>query len=363
MFLFAAATLTPFLLILAAAFAGGPWGWLALGYITVLVFVLDRVMAPQWHNRDPEAEFPAADGLLLVLAALHLVVLGVAIRAVAGASGLDPVERGLVALTSALAFGQISHPVAHDLLHRPARHLHMLGRLVYASILFGHHASAHLRVHHVHVGTKQDPNSARWGEGFWRFAWRAWPGSFLAGLHAENRLRQGVRGQRHLHPYMLYLALSLLVAALAVGIAGPVGLLALLFISLYSQIQILLSDYVQHYGLRRGTQANGRLEPVGPQHSWNAPCFFSSAMTLNAPRHSDHHMTPARPYPALQMRREDMPVLPYPLPVMAVLALIPALWRRIMDARCAPWQTATARNLPPTAAAGPESGGRPGADL
>ncbi|HSG55886.1 MAG TPA: fatty acid desaturase, partial [Paracoccaceae bacterium] len=111
-------------------------------------------------------------------------------------------------------------------------------------------------------------------------------------------------------------------------------------------MQLLLSDYVQHYGLRRRTRADGRLEPVGPQHSWNAAPWFSAAVMLNAPRHSDHHLNPARPYPALRLDAASMPVLPRSLPVMAMLALWPAAWRRVMDAKVALWQDPGGGELP-----------------
>jgi alkane 1-monooxygenase len=83
-----------------------------------------------------------------------------------------------------------------------------------------------------------------------------------------------------------------------------------------------------------------KLEPVGPQHSWNTPHRFSGAMMLNAPRHSDHHTHPSKPYPALQLLEDKMPMLPYSLPMMAVIALMPPLWRRVMDPRVAHWERA-----------------------
>ena len=93
---------------------------------------------------------------------------------------------------------------------------------------------------------------------------------------------------------------------------------------------------MQHYGLRRKiseTDADGgKPEPVRAAHSWNSPQLWSSAMMLNAPRHSDHHQHPMRPYPALTLDSR-MPVLPHALPVMAVIALWPPLWRRVMDPR------------------------------
>ena len=350
MILFAIATSVPMILIALAAMFGGIWGFCAVGYVTVLVFLMDRLIARPMQNADPEAEFPAATSLLVGLGAAHFSVLALALWAVAGQSGLGGTERALVALASALVIGQISHPVAHELIHQRPRALRLMGQLIYSSILFGHHASAHLRVHHVHVASRSDPSSARPGEGFYRYAARAWSGALKAGLRAESRLRMGPNRGILGHPYTLYLGVAALMLAGSAMIFGARGVAALGFIAGYAQLQILLSDYVQHYGLRRAIRDGGRPEPVGPQHSWNAPHWGSSAMTLNAPRHSDHHVTPARAYPALQLQAATMPMLPYSLPVMAVLALVPPLWRRIMDPRAARWRAQdtsgeTARDL------------------
>lgn len=334
---FALATLGPAGLILLAALLGGPFGWLALGMMTALVFVIDRVAAAP-RNTDPQAEFPAAVPLLWLLGLGHFALLGATLWALAGENGHGLSERASSALAAALFFGQVSHPAAHELIHRQARASRLLGRLIYCSLLFGHHASAHLRIHHSHVGTDADPASARRGEGFWRYAPRAWGGGFLAGLRAETRLRRGAGGPPWRHPYTLYLGSAAGVVLLGTAWLGGAGLAALLFLALYAQLQILLSDYVQHYGLRRARLADGRPEPVGPRHSWNAPRPASSAMMLNAPRHSDHHVTPARAYPALQVHAAKMPTLPHALPVMAVLALYPPLWRRVMDPLCDRWR-------------------------
>ncbi|MGX0879613.1 alkane 1-monooxygenase [Roseovarius sp. MBR-154] len=334
--LFAIATSLPMLLLALAAIWGGVWGWLAVGYVTVLVFAFDRLIALQRPNPDPEAEFPAADRLLIVLGLMHFGVLVLALWGVAGDSGLDLTEKVLLAIAAGLVSGQIAHPVAHELIHRAGRGKRRLGRLIYTSLLFGHHASAHLHVHHTHVASADDPSSARPREGFYRYMARAWPGAFRAGLRAETR-RHMARAAWH-HPYALYVGGAVALLLTSGAVFGWRGLAALLLIAGYAQIQILLSDYVQHYGLRRTVGPNGRKEPVGPQHSWNAPHWYSSAMTLNAPRHSDHHISPQRPYPALQLDPGQMPVLPHSLPVMAVIALVPPLWRRIMDPHAARWR-------------------------
>ena len=123
--------------------------------------------------------------------------------------------------------------------------------------------------------------------------------------------------------------ISALTLTIAAFIGGWAGALALLCAALYAQMQLLLSDYVQHYGLLRDQRPDGSYAPLNTHHSWNAPHSYSAAMMLNAPRHSHHHMAPRTPFPALELTPK-MPTLPYSLPVMAVIALIPPVWRRLM---------------------------------
>ena len=113
-----------------------------------------------------------------------------------------------------------------------------------------------------------------------------------------------------------------------------------MLLSLHAQSQLLLSDYVQHYGLLRARLPDGRLEPVGDRHSWNAPHWFSGALMPNAPRHPDHHAHPSRPYPALRLPDPGTaPHLPYALPVCGMAALVPPLWRRMMDPHLQRWRS------------------------
>jgi alkane 1-monooxygenase len=200
-------------------------------------------------------------------------------------------------LGAGLWFGQVSNPMAHELIHRSNRVRYGLGVAVYTSLLFGHHSSAHRLVHHRHAASAADPNSARAGEGFYRFFLRAWGGSFLRGWAEENALRARSKAGRWLHPYAVYLGGAALALMVAASFAGGWGLVVWVALALHAQLQLMLSDYVQHYGLTRATRDDGRLEPVAARHSWNAPQWFSSAMMLNAPRHSDHHAHPARPFP------------------------------------------------------------------
>lgn len=345
MVLFALAALVPLGLVAVGAVWGGIWALAGLVYMTVLASLLDQISGIFAGDAPEGAEFPLADGLLMVLAVGALAILPLTVWAVA-VSDLPVAARVAIFAGAGLWLGQVANPAAHELIHRSGRGLFWLGAVVYSVMLFGHHTSAHRLVHHAFAASDSDPNSARAGEGFYAFALRAWGGSFRAGLQAETA-RQA-RGGRRLHPYWIYSGLALVSLAIGYTIGGIAGIAVWMGLALHAQSQLLLSDYVQHYGLRRVRRADGRLEPVSDRHSWNAPFWFTSALMLNAPRHSDHHAHPSRPYPALRLPGADAaPMLPWPLPAACVLALAPPLWRRAIAPHLRRWRdSAESAGLP-----------------
>lgn len=328
---FALVTLAPVILLSLGAFWGGVWAVCGLVYMTGFVYLMDRLIVGTVARTGPSGEFPIGEPLAILLGLAHLVMMPLAVFSIAGNADHSLLEKLLLFIGFGLFFGQISNANAHELIHKSARWPRRLGKAVYISLLFGHHASAHPRVHHVYVASENDPNTARLGEGFYHFWPRAWIGSFRLGWHAETHLRTKAdpRPPPVSHPYVVYIGGAVMILVVTGLWLGPFGTLALIAVATYAQMQLLISDYVQHYGLVRPRQANGKLAIVGPQHSWNAPHFFSSALMLNAPRHSDHHMHPSRTYPSLKLD-QTMPILPRSLPVMAAIALVPPLWRRIM---------------------------------
>jgi alkane 1-monooxygenase len=330
---YAAITLPPLAFLLLAGTAWGGFAWLALAWLTLVAAVADRLMAPPAAPPADEETWPWSDTLSVGLAGGHFLLL-LATSSAIGSGSLTLGQSVALFLATASYVGQVSHPNAHELIHRAPVALRALGAAVYTSLGFGHHVSAHRLVHHRHVGTDEDPNTPRPGESYWAYLPRAWRGSFEAGAECEvDRLDRKGRSPNHIsNPYWLWLggaALSLALVTLNAGIGGGLVLLGLAGLT---AAQILMSDYIQHYGLQRLILPNGRHEPVGPHHSWNAPRGFSSYLMMNAPAHSEHHMHPDRPYDRLDPEAR-VPTLPYSMPIMAVIALFPALWFRIMDRR------------------------------
>ena len=334
MFWYAFSSLTPAVFLALACLWGGIWPAVSVVLVTALVFFMDRIVVKQ----TPKGGTSGGAALMWVLGGVHCLLWALGIWAIAANPVLDGGDRIVLCAGLGLYFGQVSNSNAHELIHRAARAPRRLGIVIYGSLLFAHHASAHLRVHHVWAGTAQDPSTARLGEGFWRYLPRAWFGAVMAGKRAEDRLRRARGTLFWSHPYTGYTALSLAAIAFAALIAGWRGVFVLLVIAAYAQIQLYLSDYVQHYGLLRRIHSDGKPVPIGPERSWNAPQWYSSAMMLNASLHSDHHGNPARAFPDLSVARGRMPMLPHSLPVMATIALVPWLWRWMMDKRALRWR-------------------------
>lgn len=334
--LFAIATLAPALLISAGAVLGGLVLVAGLLYMTAFIASADA-LTRRAGPTGSETEFPAGTVLSIALGVVHFALLALVIWAIAEGDTLSSAEKAALFVAAGLFFGQVSNPNAHELIHARPRRLRSLGTWIYISMLYGHHSSAHTLVHHVRVATAADPATSRMGEGFYRYLLRAWIGGFREGWRAETR--RGLASSRPLwlHPYLLYMGGAAVLLALTFVLTGPKGLLFHIWIAGYAQLQLLMSDYVQHYGLTRRIGPSGKLEPVGPEHSWNSPHRASSALMLNAPRHSDHHVRPLARYPELRLEPR-MPMLPHSLPVMSCIALAPRLWRSVMDPLVAEWR-------------------------
>ena len=91
-------------------------------------------------------------------------------------------------------------------------------------------------------------------------------------------------------------------------------------------------NYVEHYGLARAARPGGGWERVGPAHSWTSDHPVGRAVLFDLPRHADHHAFPGRPFQVLRHMHEA-PELPTGYAGMVVLALVPPLFHRVMDAR------------------------------
>ncbi|CAA9243133.1 MAG: Alkane-1 monooxygenase [uncultured Corynebacteriales bacterium] len=223
---------------------------------------------------------------------------------------------------------------AHELGHKHERLEHHAAKLALAPTWYGHFFVEHNWGHHKKVATPEDPASSRLGESFYRF----WPRTVLGSLRSawgieRDRLRR--RGKHPVTPANRVLhawALSLLLWAGTLALAGP-GVLPFLVVQAVVGLTLLEAvNYVEHYGLLRERGPSGRYERVRPRHSWNNDHVVTNLLLYQLQRHSDHHENPARRFAALR-HMEEAPQLPAGYASMILLALVPPLWRRVMDPR------------------------------
>jgi alkane 1-monooxygenase len=203
---------------------------------------------------------------------------------------------------------------------------------------YAHFNIEHNKGHHKDVATPDDPASSRMGENLYKFAMRELPGAAKRGWALEAaRLKRQKRSVFSLHNELIQTLLITVAGYAAMTyFFGLAALPFLLVTAAYGWFQLTMANYIEHYGLLRQKQENGRFERCQPKHSWNTNFKASNLLTLHLQRHSDHHAHPTRPYQLLRDYAEA-PSLPQGYPAMMGLALIPNAWRRVMDHRVVEW--------------------------
>jgi alkane 1-monooxygenase len=334
------------LLVLYGHALGGAWNFLAPFVLFVVLPIVDRfagvdeqtvavrgATAPGWRVWF--------DGLLYAWVPIQLALIAWGAHAVA-------VERDVVAaagltLSIGLLTGGVGITVAHELGHRLGRVERSLACLLLASVSYAHFYIEHNKGHHARVATPDDPATAREGESFPAFLLRTVPAQFRSAWEIESA-RLLAAGQRVITPANRMLWVVAAPVAIAAALGATFGARAAAFFAIQSIVAFSLLElvnYVEHYGLRRRRLADGRYERVQPAHSWNASQRVSNWYLFNLQRHSHHHANVNRRYEELE-HYAAAPQLPAGYAVMILVAMVPPLWRRVMDPRLHAWQAGQA---------------------
>jgi len=233
--------------------------------------------------------------------------------------------------------GGIGINTAHELGHKKEANERWLSKIALAQSCYGHFYIEHNRGHHVRVATPEDPASARVGESFYAF----WPRTVLGSVRSAWNLEKRRIARRKQHPFRLsndVLNAWLMTAVLWGGLVAwlGVGITPYLLVQAVVGLSLLeVVNYMEHYGMLRqkvGVGERQRYERVDPSHSWNSNNIATNVLLYHLQRHSDHHANPTRRYQTLRDYQES-PVLPTGYAGMIVLAIVPAVWRRVMDPR------------------------------
>ncbi|UWR22270.1 alkane 1-monooxygenase [Sulfitobacter sp. S190] len=237
--------------------------------------------------------------------------------------------------------GTVGINYSHELMHQKSKLERRMADILLATVLYSHFRSEHLLVHHRYVATPRDPVTARYNESFFRFYPRVLKQCWHSAFNAEKAMlaRKKLAWTDRSNPFWMYWMLQAGFAIAAIALGGFTGLALFLVQAGVAIWQLELVNFIEHYGLTRKHLGDGKYEHVQPRHSWNAAHKASNWLLINLQRHSDHHYKPDRRFPVLQTYGPDeAPQLPFGYPVMTMLAMVPPLYRRVMNPRVRQWR-------------------------
>ena len=321
----------PFLFLAAIPglyYLAGP-GW-PLATVIALAVVLTALETRP--SRPVSVSRPHSDMSRLLPLLYVPLQLGVIIWALGIAPSLKPSVFTGLALSVGIIAGVFGMLCAHELAHSRHRFDRLAALAMLLAMSYPQFRIAHIVGHHRWAGTERDSATAKLGQGFyaflartlldqwqvsWKFERRRCASRALAGL--RNRSLQDIAA----------------IALIYAGIVAGFGARGALFFFLESAAAIFvleLFNYIAHYGLLRGLRADGRMQPLSDAGSWNSSNELANLLLFNMGRHSDHHRRPAAPYQLLAAVPEA-PELPFGYAGSILLALVPPLWRTVMDPR------------------------------
>lgn len=331
---------------IASIALGGWWTLLAPIAAWGLFSLLDALLGLNTDSADtatPDPDLFWYRLITLIWAPMQFALLFGAIAYATHTTHLGTAEKVAVFFGLGVLSGTIGINYSHELMHQKPKAERWLADILLAMVLYSHFRSEHLRVHHLWVATPADPVTARYNEGFHRYFPRVLVQCRRSAWAAECALlaRRGLPWHDRANPYWRYWALQGGMIVLAFALGGLQGLALFGLQAAVAVWQLELVNYIEHYGLTRRHLGNGKYEHVLPRHSWNAAHRASNWLLINLQRHSDHHYKPDRRFPLLQTYGEaDAPQLPHGYPMMTMAAMVPPLWKRIMNPRVRAWRQA-----------------------
>ncbi|WP_166264131.1 alkane 1-monooxygenase [Marinobacter caseinilyticus] len=303
-----------------------------------LIPLLDVVLGQDALNPDEQSDVPHMNSerfyqvITLGWVAAFAVLLVWAMQVLA--SGVFTVPGAIGWVFSIGIVGGLGINVAHELIHKDGTFETRAGGLLLALVCYGGFKVEHLRGHHVHVSTPGDASSARYNQSLYQFLPQAYGRNFLNAwrLEAEKLRRKGRSPVSWHNELVWWYGISLLVLAGFTATFGWLGAGYFLGQSFIAFTLLEVVNYLEHYGLHRRMLENGRYERTLPEHSWNSSYFLTNVFLFHLQRHSDHHAFAKRRYQVL--RHHDVaPQLPAGYASMVVLALLPPLWKKVMNPR------------------------------
>ena len=315
----------------------GPFSYATVIYAFGLIPILELIFSSSDSRYTDEQKSSRAvdfffDVLLYLNIPLVFATLYVGFHTLL-TSKLVPYEQLGLVLSIGIVLGTNGINVAHELGHRVKKSEQFLAKLLLLPSLYMHFFIEHNLGHHKHVGTPEDPATARKNQSVYSFWWSSITGQIISAFRIQRHLlKVNQAGYFSLKNELLWFVLiQLWYLIVVLWVFGSTGLFYAMGFALVSVLLLETINYIEHYGLMRELKGE-RYERVTPVHSWNSNHVIGRMVLYELTRHSDHHHRASKKYQVLESI-EESPQLPYGYTTSMVIAMVPTLWFGLMNKR------------------------------
>ncbi|MFY0643226.1 MAG: alkane 1-monooxygenase [Bacteroidia bacterium] len=322
-----------FVITASLSFAYQPFNYLITIVISFgIIPILELFLNPVTANYEVKSK-KSYNSLLYLVAVLHYILL-LWFLTIVSENKLTIAESVGIVSTMGILCGVYGINVAHELGHRKEKQDQIVAQSLLLTSLYMHFFIEHNRGHHKKVGTPEDPATARINESIYVFWIRSIVGSWISAyrLEKERLKRIGKPVFSISNQFIRFQIIQFAFLCLIVIFFSWISLIFFLASALIGIVLLESINYVEHYGLQREKLNDKVFAGIAPEHSWNSNHPLGRYILFELSRHSDHHQNSSTIYPELKSQSEA-PQLPTGYPGMMLLALIPPLWKRVMNKR------------------------------
>ncbi len=239
----------------------------------------------------------------------------------------------LILLSTGLVTGGLGITLAHECIHRSQKLQRAIGVFLLAQVNYCHFRIEHIYGHHSRIGTLNDPATARLNESLYQFL----PRTIFMGLRSAwiFETKRAKDKAFYTHRFLHYFLFQTFWLGLFYYFFHLSGVIFFLLQSLIAVILLETVNYIEHYGLVRALQDNGKPMPVESKHSWDSNYTLTNMTLFNLGRHAHHHLN-AHAEASKLKNDSKAQQLPVGYSVALLIAFVPPLWRRVIHPQIRP---------------------------
>ena len=314
---------------------GGPYVYLTVVYTFIFIPILE-LNTKEYINEysDDEKKSRNLDPFFDFLLYLNIpIVYGIfffSLNTLVHTNSISEIIGIILSASIVMATNGIN--VGHELGHRKSLFSRTCSKLLYLPCQYMHFFIEHNFGHHINVATPNDPATAKYKQNLYSFWISSVTKTYISAWKIQLKLlRVSKLSFLSLKNDMIFYTLFQISFLIFIYLNyGLIITIYSLFMSVVSFLFLETINYVEHYGLLRKINSNGRYERVKPHHSWNSNHTIGRITLYELTRHSDHHFKSSKKYQVLESI-EDSPQLPFGYPTSILISFFPPLWFRIMN--------------------------------